>query len=89
MLSTFGPAVGAAATVLLLAGVVLSAPYARWSGTYLKEWWTPLALAALACMAGFSLDLFAGVAGTVLMAGAGIAALVTVALANPPLEPGS
>lgn len=71
---------------LLVLGVILSAPSARSRGPYLEEWWTALALSSLFCLAGFGLELVLPVVGGVLLTIGGVAALIAVALGNPPAD---
>jgi hypothetical protein len=73
--------------MLMLVGVILSAPEARNRGPYLEQWWTTLGVAALVCLVGFGLELFVPRAGGILLTVGGVAALVAVGLGTPPRPP--
>jgi hypothetical protein len=73
-----------AGVVLMLLGVVVSAPEARNSGPYLEQWWTALGVAALVCLVGFVLELAVPVVGGVLLVIGGVATLLVVGLGTPP-----
>ncbi len=81
------PLAGAGLALLVL-GVILSAPSARQRGPYLEDWWTALAISSLVCLAGFGLAFILPVVGGILLTLGGVAAVVVVALANPPAEDG-
>lgn len=89
LLSPVGIVVAAVGTGVLILGVVIAAPYARMRGQLIGEWWTPLALASLVCLAGFAAEIFLPVVGGVLLTAGAIGALVVVGLSTPPrLETG-
>lgn len=69
---------------LMLLGAIISAPEARNSGPYLEQWWTALGVAALLCLVGLGLELVVPVAGGMLIAIGGVAALFAVGLGTPP-----
>jgi hypothetical protein len=71
------PAVGVA---LLVAGVIIAAPFASDPGPYLEDWWTVLGVATLVCLTGIGLWFVSTVAGGILITAGAILALVAVAL---------
>jgi hypothetical protein len=84
LLSPIWLPLAAAGALLMVLGVVVSAPEARESGPYLEQWWTAMGLASLACLTGFGLELVLPVIGGVLLSAGGAAGLLVVALATPP-----
>jgi hypothetical protein len=84
LLSPIWLPLAAAGALLMVVGVVVSAPEARRSGPYLEQWWTAMALASLVCLTGFGLELLLPVVGGVLLSAGGVAALLAVALGTPP-----
>jgi hypothetical protein len=87
LLSPLTVVLAAAGTGLLVLGVVLAAPAARLRGPFIGEWWTPLALASLVCLAGFAAEIFLPVIGGILLTGGAVAALIVLGLSTPPQAP--
>jgi len=87
LLSPIWLPLAAAGALLMVLGVIISAPEARQSGPYLEQWWSALAIAALLCLIGFGLELVIPVAGGVLLTVGGVTALVAVGLGTPPRPP--
>ena len=73
-----------AGMLLLVLGVIVSAPSARDRGPYMEQWWNAIAFASLVCLAGFGLGLIVPVVGRVLLTVGGVLVLIVVALASPP-----
>jgi hypothetical protein len=86
LLSPLGFGLSAAGAGLLLLGTVVSAPYARLRGPFVEEWWIPLGLTALLCLAGIALGFLLPVVGRVLLTAGGVGALVLLALSTPPQD---
>jgi hypothetical protein len=84
LLSPIGLVLAAVGVALMLLGTVVAAPYASSRGPLVEEWWTPLALASLLCLVGFSAEIFLPFIGGVLLTVGGVAALVVVGLSTPP-----
>lgn len=83
LLGPFADWIAGVGVFILIFGAVLAAPVAGRPGPFLREWWSAVALASLACLAGFGLGFAIGwLGGLILVAGA-VAALVTLALATP------
>lgn len=88
LLAAFGTTFAAVGVVLLIIGVVISAPSASFSGPFIVEWWSALAISALVCVVGFALGFLATAPGGILLTVGAIAALVVVALGAPAIDPG-
>lgn len=68
---------------MLIAGVVLSAPAGGQPGPVLTDWWSVLALAALATLIGFGLSFWLAAPGGVILSAGAIVSLVAVFFGTP------
>lgn len=82
LLGLFGTAVSIGGLVAVIAGTVLSAPYAP-RGDPGSGWWTVLAAGALAMLVGAPLAAVAGTIGGLLVVAGGVLASIGVALGFP------
>jgi hypothetical protein len=80
LLETVGDVVGLAAIV---AGTVLSAPYAELPGSAVSGWWTMLAAGALIALAGAAVGLAVESVGGLLTVLGGTLVAVAIALGYP------
>lgn len=83
LLGPFADWIAGAGVFTLILGVVVAAPVADRPGPFLAEWWSAIALAALACLIGFGLGFAVAWPGGLILAGGAVTALVTLALAVP------
>jgi hypothetical protein len=88
LLGAFGTGFAAVGVALVIIGVVISAPSASFSGPFIVEWWTALAISALVCLTGFALGFIATALGGVVLTVGAVAVLVVVALGSPAIDPG-
>lgn len=84
LMGPFSDVVAGAGVGILILGVVLSAPAGRYPGPALVDWWSVLALGALAVLAGFALGFWLAAPGGLLLTAGAIACLVAVFLGTPP-----
>ncbi len=83
LLGPFSEVVAGVGVFVLIAGVVLSAPAGGFPGPVMNDWWSLLALAALAALIGFGLSFWlAGPGGVILTAGA-VVSLTAVFFGTP------
>lgn len=85
-LALFGPfATWLAGTgvFLLVLGAVVAAPIAGCPGPYMANWWSVVAIAALACLIGFGLGFVVGWLGGLILVTGSVSALVAIGLGTP------
>ncbi|MBN8866830.1 MAG: hypothetical protein J0H98_04700 [Solirubrobacterales bacterium] len=68
---------------LLVIGTVVSAPAGGHSGPVMVEWWSVLALAALAALIGFGLGFWLAALGGVVLTVGAVASLAAVFFGTP------
>lgn len=83
LLGPFADWIAGVGVFTLILGVVVAAPVAGRPGPFLAEWWSAVALAALACLIGFGLGFVAAGPGGLVLVGGAVTALVTLALSAP------
>lgn len=83
LLGPFSDVIAGIGVALLICGVVLSAPAGSFPGPHLAEWWSPLALATLAVLAGFGLGFWLAAPGGILLTAGAVVALTAVFLGTP------
>ena len=83
LLRLFGDTASFVGLVAILAGVVLSAPYAPPPGTAGRGWWTMLASGAVVAIAGGLLSLITETAGGLLAVLGCVMVAIAVALGFP------
>lgn len=69
---------------ILIFGVVLSAPAGRQPGPVMVEWWSILAIAALAVLIGFGLGFWIPALGGVILTTGAVTSLAAVFFGTPP-----
>lgn len=67
----------------LIVGVVLSAPAGRYPGPVMVDWWSVLAISALAVLAGFGLGFWIAAPGGIVLTAGAITALAAVFFGTP------
>jgi len=87
LLQLFGTIAGVIGLVAILAGTVLSAPYAPERAEPGRGWWTMLAIGAVISVVGAPLSLLAETAGGLVAVLGGVLVAIAVALGFP-LEDG-
>ena len=83
LLGPFSEVVAGVGVFVLIAGVVLSAPAGGQPGPVLTDWWSVLALAALATLIGFGLSFWLTAPGGVILSAGAIVSLVAVFFGTP------
>ena len=83
LLGPFSEVVAGVGVFVLIAGVVLSAPAGGQPGPVLTDWWSVLALAALATLIGFGLSFCLTAPGGVILSAGAIVSLVAVFFGTP------
>lgn len=83
LLGPFSDVVSGIGVALLIIGVVLSAPAGNQPGPVMVEWWSVLAIAALAVLCGFGLGFWLAAPGGLLLTAGAVTALVAVFLGTP------
>lgn len=83
LLGPFSEVVAGIGVATLILGVVLSAPIGQFPGPHLAEWWSPLAVATLAVLAGFGLAFWLAAPGGILLTAGAVVALAAVFLGTP------
>lgn len=78
MLGPFSDVISGVGVGVLILGVVLAAPAGGESGPVLSDWWTPLALGALACLIGFGLGFWLTALGGVVLTAGAVVSLLSV-----------
>ena len=83
LLGPFSDVIAGIGVASLIFGVVLSAPAGRHPGPFMVEWWTVLALGALAVLIGFGLGFWLTAIGGLVLAAGAVTALVAVFFGTP------
>lgn len=83
LLGPFSEAVAGVGVFVLIAGVVLSAPAGGYPGPVMNDWWSVLALAALATLIGFGLSFWLTAPGGVILSAGAVVSLVAVFFGTP------
>lgn len=68
---------------VLIVGVVVSAPAGRYPGPVMVEWWSILAISALAVLIGFGISFWIAALGGVILTAGAVAALAAVFFGTP------
>lgn len=83
LLGPFSDVVSGIGVAALIVGVVVSAPAGRHPGPFMVEWWSVLAVAALAVLGGFGLGFWLPAAGGVILTAGAVISLVAVFFGTP------
>ncbi len=83
LLGPFSDVVAGIGVAALIVGVILAAPAGRFPGPVMVEWWSLLAISALAVLAGFGLGFWLTALGGVILTAGAITALVAVFFGTP------
>ncbi len=83
LLGPFSDVVAGLGIAALIVGVVLSAPAGRYSGPVMVDWWSVLALSALAVLVGFGLGFWLTALGGIVLTVGAVTALAAVFFGTP------
>lgn len=83
LLGPFSDVVAGVGVAVLIVGVVLSAPAGRHPGPVMVEWWSILAIAAVAVLAGFGLAFWLPALGGIVLTAGAVVALTAVVFGTP------
>jgi hypothetical protein len=85
-LSLLGPisdVIAGIGVAVLIIGVVVSAPAGRHPGPVMVEWWSVLAIAALAALIGFGLGFWLSALGGIILTAGAVVSLAAVFFGTP------
>jgi len=83
LLGPFSDVVSGVGVAILIVGVVVSAPAGRHPGPVMVEWWSVLAVAALAALIGFGLGFWLSALGGVVLTAGAVTSLAAVFFGAP------
>jgi len=83
LLGPFSDVVSGVGVAVLIVGVIVSAPAGRFPGPVMVEWWSVLAIAALAVLIGFGLAFWLPAVGGVVLTAGAVVALASVFFGTP------
>lgn len=83
LLGPFSDVISGIGVAALIVGTVVSAPAGRHPGPFMVEWWSVLAIAALATLIGFGLAFWLSAIGGVILTIGAIVSLVAVFFGTP------
>lgn len=83
LLGPFSDVVAGLGIAALIVGVVLSAPAGRYPGPVMVDWWSVLALSALAVLVGFGLGFWLTALGGIVLTVGAVTALAAVFFGTP------
>ncbi|HMY25347.1 MAG TPA: hypothetical protein PLB47_03915 [Solirubrobacterales bacterium] len=83
LLGPFSDVIAGIGVAILIIGVVLAAPAGRQPGPVMAEWWSVLALAALATLIGYGLAFWLPAPGGVLLTIGAVTSLAAVFFGTP------
>jgi hypothetical protein len=83
LLGPFSDVVSGIGVAVLIVGVVVSAPAGRYPGPVMVEWWSVLAIAALAVLIGFGLAFWLAALGGVILTAGAVVSLAAVFFGTP------
>lgn len=83
LLGPFSEVVAGVGVFILIAGAVLSAPAGGSPGPVMNDWWSVLALAALATLVGFGLSFWLSAPGGLILSAGAVVSLTAVFFGTP------
>jgi hypothetical protein len=83
LLGPFSEVIAGIGIAVLIVGVILSAPAGNHPGPLLVEWWSVLAIGALAVLIGFGLGFWLTALGGIVLTAGSVAALAAVFFGAP------
>ncbi|MCB0869731.1 MAG: hypothetical protein KDB52_02770 [Solirubrobacterales bacterium] len=83
LLGPFSDVVAGIGIAILIVGVVLSAPAGGQPGPVISDWWSILAIAALATLIGFGLAFWLATPGGIILTAGAVTSLTAVFFGTP------
>jgi hypothetical protein len=83
LLGPFSEVISGIGIAVLILGVILSAPAGNHPGPLMVDWWSVLAIGALAALIGFGLGFWLPAVGGIVLAAGSVAALAAVFFGAP------
>jgi hypothetical protein len=83
LLGPFSDVIAGIGVAVLIVGVVVSAPAGRHPGPVMVEWWSVLAIAALAVLIGFGLGFWIAALGGIVLTSGAVVSLAAVVFGTP------